>query len=162
MEEIVASDRGLGRLLALLPALVVGVCVRGLTLGTAPLALRVAAAAMIAAACWTASRLLTARLSVDGDGIHVRGVLSDADRTWTGVQSADVVPAARPSRALVWGVMQPHTLELRTPGARLRPVVTLGASDDHDLRLVMSAIRAYLSSSGVPAQRRSPESVTTA
>lgn len=163
MEQIVASERGFGRMLALLPALVVGVCVRGLTLGSAPVAVRVAAAALIAGACWTAYRLLTARLVVDGDGVHVRGVLYDADLPWSMVEQADVVPASRPVRALVWRVMQPHTLELRAAGARIRPVVTLGPADDHELRLVMSAIRAYLGSSAhVPAQRRAEERTPSA
>jgi hypothetical protein len=163
MEQILASERGFGRMLALLPAVVVGICVRGLTLGTAPVALRVAAAALIAGACWTAYRLLTARLVVDGDGVHVRGVLYDADIPWSMVERADVVPAARPLRALVWGVMKPHTLELHTGPARIRPVVTLGAADDHELRLVMSAIRAYLTSSAdVPAQRRAQEPTLSA
>ena len=161
MEEIVASERSFGRLLALLPAVVVGVCVRTLTLGSTPLALRIAAAAVVAVACWSAYRLLTARLVVDAEGIHVRGVLYDADLPWTQVRSATVVPAARPVRALVWGVMQPHTLELHTTAAtRLRPVVTLGAPDDHELRLVMGAIRAYLSSVNVPMQRQ-PEPAST-
>jgi hypothetical protein len=162
MEEIVASERSFGRMLALLPAVIVGVCVRALTLGGTPLALRVAAAAVVAGACWSAYRLLTARLTVDADGIHVRGVLYDADLPWSQVLSATVVPAARPLRALVWGVMQPHTLELHTTSAtRLRPVVTLGPSDDHELRLVMGAIRAYLSSVNVPMQRQAQESTAS-
>jgi hypothetical protein len=162
MEEIVASERSLGRMLALLPAVVVGVCVRLLTLGSTPLALRLVAAALVAAACWSAYRLLTARIVVDAEGIHVRGVLYDADLPWTQVRSASVVPAARPLRAMVWGVMQPHTLELHTTSAtRLRPVVTLGPSDDHELRLVMGAIRAYLSSVNVPMQRQPEASTST-
>lgn len=162
MEEIVASERSFGRMLALLPAVVVGVCVRALTLGSTPLALRVAAAALVAIACWAAYRLLTARIVVDADGIHVRGVMYDADLPWHQVRSATVVPAARPLRALVWGVMKPHTLELHTTSAaRLRPVVTLGAPDDHELRLVMGAIRAYLSSVNVPMQRQPHEATTS-
>jgi hypothetical protein len=58
--------------------------------------------------------------------------------------------------------MQPHTLELHTTSAaRLRPVVTLGPSDDHELRLVMGAIRAYLSSVNVPMQRQAQESTAS-
>lgn len=162
MEELVAAERHFARLLAALPAIVVALCVRGLTLGTIPIAARAVAAGIVATACWSAYRILTARLVVNGDGIHVRGVLYDAVVPWTDVRSATILPAAGPIRALVWGVMTPHTIELRTSAARLRPIVSLGAHDDRQMRLVMSAIQAYLRSGAIPLQRDAEHRVTSA
>lgn len=157
MEEIVASERTLGRLLALLPAVVIGVCVRILTLTGASVPLRAAAAGVVAIAAWTSYRLLTARLSVDENGVSVRGVFYEAEVPWAELRSAEIRPTGRVLRSLVWGMMQPHHIELRTTGATLRPVVAIGPADDDEMRRAVGAIRARLGSRHIPAQRRSEE-----
>jgi hypothetical protein len=157
MEEIIASERTTGRLLALLPAIVIGVCVRVLTLTGTSLPVRAAAAGVVALAAWTSYRLLTARLSVDESGVAVRGVFYEAEIPWADVESAEIQPACRVIRGLVWGVMQPHHIELRTSGATLRPVVALGAADDDEMRRAVGAIRARIGSRHIPQQRRSED-----
>ena len=157
MEEILASERTMGRLLALLPAVVIGVCVRVLTLTGASLPLRAAAAGVVAVAAWTSYRLLTARLAVDESGVTVRGVFYDAEIPWADLRSAEIQPANRVVRGLVWGVMQPHHIELRTSGAILRPVVAIGPADDDEMRRAVGAIRARLGSRHIPQQRVSAD-----
>ena len=143
----------MGRLLALLPAVVIGVCVWVLTLTGAGVALRATAAAVVAIAAWTSSRLLTARLTVHESGVAVRGVFYDAEIPWSDLETAEIRPAGRVVRGLVWGVMQPHHIELRTPRARLRPVVAIGPADDDEMRRAVGAIRARLGSWHIPQQR---------
>jgi hypothetical protein len=157
MEEIVASERTMGRLLALLPAVVIGVCVRILTLTGASVPQRAAAAGVVAIAAWTSYRLLTARLLVDENGVSVRGVFYEAEVPWADLRSAEIRPAGRILRSLVWGMMQPHHIELRTTGATLRPVVAIGPADDDEMRRAVGAIRARLGSRHIPTQRRSAE-----
>jgi hypothetical protein len=157
MDEIIASERTMGRLLALLPAVVIGVCVRILTLTGTVVAVRAAAAGVVAVAAWTSYRLLTARLCVDESGVMVRGVFYEAEIPWADVQAADIVPARRVVRGLVWGVMHPHHIRLRTSGGTLHPVVAIGPADDDEMRRAVGAIRARLGSRHIPSPRRSPD-----
>ena len=161
MDEIIASERTVGRLLSLLPAVVIGVCVRVLTLTTAPLALRAATAGVVAIAAWTSYRLLTARLCVDESGVTVRGVFYEAEIPWADVRSAEIVPARRVVRGLVRGIMQPHHIELRTSTATLRPVVAIGPADDDEMRRAVGAIRARVGSLNIPHQRTSNDEQRT-
>ncbi len=147
-------------MLALLPAVVVAVCVRVLTLTHPPVAARAAAAAGVAAAAWIAYRLLTVRLTVADDGIHVRGVWYEADIDWADVQAGGIAPATPALRALLWGVMAPQTLELRTTRGTLRPLVAVGPEDDDDLRRAATAVRLRIAGWTVPAQR-SPDGRVT-
>ena len=161
MHELVASERSMGRVLAVLPAIVVGACVRVLSLGHSPLAARTAAAAAVALACWTAYRLLTARLTVDDTGLTVRGVFYDAHVPWSEVATVDLRPAHPALRALVWGVMRPRALEIRTGSAVLRPLAAVGDEDDDDMSRVVRAIRSRLAVAPVPGQRPASDQVTT-
>src|SRR4051812_14990465 len=88
--DLVVTHRTVPRALAILPGLVVAACVRTLTLASPPVALRVAAAAVIALACWTSYRLLTAAVTVGDAGVRVRGVLYDADIPWADLHSVSV------------------------------------------------------------------------
>jgi hypothetical protein len=157
MDEILASERTMGRLLSLLPAVVIGVCVRILTLTGTVVAVRAAVAGVVAIAAWTSYRLLTARLCVDENGVSVRGVFYEAEIPWADVRSAEIVPARRLIRGLVWGMMQPHHIELRTSGGTLRPVVAIGPADDDEMRRAVGAIRARVGSLNIPGQRQSIE-----
>ncbi|MDQ1706662.1 MAG: hypothetical protein QOF18_3028 [Frankiaceae bacterium] len=161
VEQIVISDRTMGRVLALLPGLVVALAVRVLTLATPPLGIRVAAAGAVALACWTAFRLLTSKVTVGDLGVRVRGVLYDADIPWAHLESVDVSPSGRPLRLLVWGVMQPHTLRLRTGSRTLRPVAAITTVDDEGLERAIGAMRVRSGASGIPQQRQPQESVTS-
>lgn len=160
MQEIVIADRTMARVLALLPAIVVAVAVRLLTLGTPVLAIRFAAAAGIATAAWVAYRLLTSRVVVTDAGIDVRGVFCEGQIPWTELQTAEVAAAPKLFRALVWGVMEPQALVLRGRTRTLRPVAAMCRADDEELERALGAIRVRLGAWGVPAPRRSQESMT--
>lgn len=156
------SDRTMGRVLAVLPAVVVAVAVRVLTLAEPPVALRVAAAAVIALSCWVGYRLLTARVTVGDHGVEVRGVLYEALIPWTDLDSVDLLPSGRPLRALVWGVMQPHTLRFASGTRTLRPIATITHADDEELARAMGAIRVRAGAWNIPAQREAKDPVTSA
>jgi hypothetical protein len=155
MEDIVIRDRVGARVLALIPGIVVVVSVRLLTLGNPPLWLRLASAAGVAVASWVAYRLLTARLVVGEDGLHVRGVFYEADVAWADLDEVSRTPSGLPLRLLVWGVFSPETLTLRASGRRLRPVAAITRDDDDDLRTVMHAVQTRLR--GWPGQTRPVE-----
>jgi hypothetical protein len=162
MEPLAAARRTMSWVLALLPAIVVAACARLATLGQPPLAERAAAAAAVAVAAWTAYRLLTAKLELDTSGVTIRGVYYEAHVPWRDVEAVTVRPANPVVRALVWGVLQPHGLEIRAAGRTLRPLVALGHPDDEDLQRVLGVMRARMSVVTVPAQRSSDETVSTA
>jgi Bacterial PH domain len=144
MDDIVIRDRAGARVLALVPALAVVVAVRLLTLGHPPVAVRVAAAAGVAVAAWVAYRLLTAKLVVSEDGLHVRGVFYEADVSWADLDDVSRAPSGLPLRLLVWGVFSPETVTLRASGRRLRPVAAITTSDDDELQRAMHAVQARL------------------
>jgi len=152
MDDIVISDRPGARVLALIPAVVIVLSVRLLTLATPPTWARLLAAGGIALAAWVAYRLLTAKLIVGEEGLHVRGVFYDADVAWTEVDEISRTPSGLPLRMLVWGVFSPETLTLRASGRRLRPVAAITRDDDDELRRVMQTMQTRLQ--GWPAQTR--------
>ena len=108
--ELVVSDRAVTRVLAVVPAAVVAVCVRVLTLGSPPTALRAGAAAVVAAPMWTV-------------------------------------------RALLWGLMRPHAVELRTRHGRVRPLALVGAADDDDVHRMIRALLVRCGTRLMPSQR---------
>jgi hypothetical protein len=141
MDDIVIRDRTVARVLALLPALVVAVCVRVLTLGSPPVAIRVLAAAAVAGCCWTAYRLLTASVTVSESGVRIRGVFYDADVTWEEVMTVERATSGPMLRLLVWGVMSPHSVALVGRSRTLRPVALLSGADDDEVDRAVGAIR---------------------
>jgi hypothetical protein len=155
MEDIVIRDRVGARVLALIPGVVIVLSVRLLTLGNPPTWLRLGSAAGVAVAAWVAYRLLTARLVVSEDGLHVRGVFYEADVAWADLDEVSRTPSGLPLRLLVWGVFSPETLTLRASGRRLRPVAAITRDDDDELRTVMQAVQARLR--GWPGQTRPVE-----
>lgn len=138
-------------MLALIPAIVVVLSIRLLTLGTPPTWLRLVAAGGVAIAAWVAYRLLTAKLVVSEDGLHVRGVLYEADVAWTDLDEVSRTPSGLPLRLLVWGVFAPETLTLHASGRRLRPIAAITRDDDDDLRTVMHAVQTRLAHSAARA-----------
>jgi Bacterial PH domain len=144
MDDIVIRDRAGARVLALIPAIAVVLSVRLLTLGTPPTWLRLTAAGGVAVAAWVAYRLLTARLVVGEEGLHVRGVLYEADVDWAELDEISRTPSGLPLRLLVWGIFSPETLTLRASGRRLRPVAAITTSDDDELRQAMHTMQARL------------------
>jgi hypothetical protein len=153
MPEIVVSDRIVPRALAVLPAVVLAACVRVLTLGTPPLAARLAAAAVVVLTCWSAYRLLTAAVTVTDAGVRVRGILYDAEVPWSDVASVEVVAAPTFVRAMLWGVLAPHAVVLRCAGRTLRPVGMLSTPDDEDVERAVRAITVRCGAWRMPAQR---------
>lgn len=148
MDEIVITDRTMARVLALLPAIVVVVAVRVLTLGTPPMAARLGAAAAVALASWVAYRLLTARVVVDETGLEIRGVFHEGRVLWADIDSVEAGPAALGLRLLVWGVIKPHGLVLRGRTRTLRPIAAVCRDDDEDLMRALGAIKVRLGAWG--------------
>jgi hypothetical protein len=160
MDDIVIRDRPGARVLALIPAVVVVLSVRLLTLGTPPTWARVLAAGGVAVASWVAYRLLTAKLVIGEDGLHIRGVLYEADVDWAELDEISRTPSGLPLRLLVWGVFSPETLTLRASGRRLRPVAAITRDDDDELRQVVRAVQSRLQ--GWSAQGRQVKDSTGA
>ena len=153
MPEIVVKHRTVPRALALLPGLLVVACVRVLTLGTPPIPLRVTAAALIALACWTSYRLLTASVTVGDGGVRVRGVLYDADIAWDDLHTVTVEPSTGAVRFLLWGMVAPRTVTLVCTGRMLRPIGMVSGPEDEDVDRAVAAIRVRSGVWRVPAQR---------
>jgi hypothetical protein len=153
MDDIVISDRPGARVLALIPAVIVVLSVRLLTLGTPPTWARVIAAGAIAVSAWIAYRLLTAKLVVGEDGLHVRGVFYDADVAWADLDEVSRTPSGLPLRLLVWGVFSPETLTLRASGRRLRPVAAITRDDDNELRRVVQTMQTRLQGWSAPGRQ---------
>lgn len=144
VDDIVIRDRTVARVLALIPAVVVVVAVRLLTLATPPTAVRVVAAAGVAGCCWTGYRLLTCRVVVNEEGVRIRGVFYDADVSWEELMSVERDLSGRALRLLLWGVMSPHTVALTGRSRTLRPVALLSGRDDNDVNRAIGAIRVRL------------------
>jgi hypothetical protein len=153
MPEIEVRDRTVTRAMALLPALVIAVCVRVLTLGTPPLALRLVAAGVIALCCWTSYRLLTASVTVTDAGVRVRGVMYDADVPWDDLHAVNVQPAGAAVRFLLWGMIAPRSVTLVCNGRILRPIGMLSGADDDDVDRAVGAMRVRCGVWRVPVQR---------
>jgi hypothetical protein len=154
MPEIVVTHRTVPRALAVLPGLLVAGCVRTLTLGTPPVALRAGAAALVALACWTAYRLLTASVTVGESGVRVRGVLYDADVPWADLHSVSLDDATGPVRFLLWGILSVRTVTLVCSGRILRPVAMFSGPDDEEIERAVGAIRVRSGVWRAPVQRQ--------
>ncbi|MBV9097297.1 MAG: hypothetical protein JO079_04485 [Frankiaceae bacterium] len=157
MPEIAITHRTVPRALAVLPGLLVAACVRVLTLGMPPVALRAAAAAVIALACWTSYRLLTAAVTVGDGGVRVRGVLYDAEIPWDDLHSVAVEPSVGAVRFLLWGMVTPRTVTLVCTGRVLRPVGMISGPDDEEVDRAVGAMRVRSGVWRVPAQREPAE-----
>jgi hypothetical protein len=160
MDQIVITDRTMARVLAVLPAIVVALAVRVLTLGQPPLAARLGAAAAIALSSWVAYRLLTARVVVDESGLEIRGVFHEGKVLWTDLDSVETGPASLGLRLLVWGIIKPHGLVLRGHSRTLRPIAAVCRDDDEDLMRALGAIKVRLGAWGVPSTHE-PESAAS-
>ena len=141
VDDIVIRDRTVARVLAVVPAVVVALCVRLLTIGSPPVDLRVAAAALVAGACWTAYRLLTCKVVVSETGVAIRGVYYDADVTWEEILSVERATSGPVVRLLMWGVMSPHSVALVGRSRTLRPLALLSHADDDEVDRALGAIR---------------------
>jgi hypothetical protein len=153
VNELVVSDRAVTRILAVVPAVVVVVCIRVLTLGSPPAAARVAAAGIVAISCWVAYRLLTVKVRLDEASIHIRGVFYEADVTYDELEAAVVAAPSWAVRGLLWGVMRPHAVELRTRHGRVRPLALVGAPDDDDVQRMIRALLVRCGTRLMPAGR---------
>ena len=157
MTEIVVRDRVVPRLLAIVPAVFVAVAVRVMTLGSPPALLRVAAACVVALACWTAYRLLTVSVTIGPEHVLVRGVFYDAE---IGYGEVGAVTHGNPGfvvRALIWGTMQARAVTLVAAGRPMRPLALLSFAEDMDLDRAVDAILVRTGACRVPAQRRPSE-----
>jgi len=151
--DIAIAHRTVPRALAVLPGLVVAACVRVFTLGTPPIPLRVTAAAVVALACWTSYRLLTASVTVGEAGVRVRGVLYDAEIPWADLHTVNVEPATGAVRFLLWGMVAPRAVTLVCNGRILRPVGMLSGPEDEDVDRAVGAMRVRSGVWRVPVQR---------
>jgi hypothetical protein len=157
--EIVVRDRVVPRILALLPAIAVAIAVRVMTLGSRPEPLRVAAAAVVALACWTAYRLLTVRVTVADHGIVVRGVFYDAEIGYDDLHAVAHSEPSLPVRVLIWGTMKGRAVTIEAAGRRMRPLALLSFADDVDIdRAVDAMVVRTGARRRVPAQRQPNES----
>jgi hypothetical protein len=135
-----------------------------LTLGTPPVAARVGAAAVVAISCWVAYRLLTVKVTLGEASIRVRGVFYDAMVSYDELEAAVVAAPGWTVRALMWGLMRPHTVELRTRNAKLRPLALVSAadSDDDDVQRVLRALFVRCGTRLTPAKLDRSESSASA
>ena len=162
MTEIVVSDRVVPRLLAVVPAVVVAIAVRVMTLGTPPAAIRVAAAVIVAAASWTAYRLLTVKVTIGDTAVHVRGVFYDAEIGYNDLSAVDHSEPHVVVRALIWGAMKARAVTLVGSGRQLRPLALLSFAEDLDIDRAVDAMLVRTGACRIPAQRQpSDRRVTT-
>jgi len=156
--EIVVRDRVVPRVIAVVPAAVVALAVRTLTIGTPPAFVRVAAAALVALACWTAYRLLTVKVTIGSDHVHVRGVFYDAEIPYGDLRHVNHAEPSWAVRALVWGTMQARAVTFVVANRTMRPLALLSVAADVDIDRAVDAILVRTGACRVPAQRQ-PEEV---
>jgi hypothetical protein len=162
MTEIVVSDRVVARLLAVVPAVVIAIAVRIMTLGTPPAALRIVSAAAVALACWTAYRLLTVKVTIGDSGVVVRGVFYDAEIGYDDLRSVNHSEAHLIVRALIWGAMKARAVTLVGAGRTMRPLALLSFAEDMDIDRAVDAMLVRTGAYRVPVQRQSTETGVTA
>ena len=146
-------DRVVARLLAVVPAVLVALAIRVMTLGNPPAALRVAAAGVVAVACWTAYRLLTVRVTIRDTEVHVRGVFYDADIPYAELRSVSHAEPSFAVRALIWGAMQARAVTLVAAGRTVRPLALLSFAEDMDIDRAVDALLVRTGAFRIPAQR---------
>ena len=161
MTEIVVSDRVVPRLLAVVPAIVVAIAVRVMTLGTPAAAIRIAAAAVVAIACWTAYRLLTVKVTIGDTAVHVRGVFYDAEIGYADLTGIDHSEPHVVVRALIWGAMKARAVTLVGGGRTMRPLALLSFAEDMDIDRAVDAMLVRTGACRIPAQRQPTESGVT-
>ena len=162
MTEIVVSDRVVPRLLAVVPAVVVAIAVRVMTLGTPPAAIRITAAAVVAIACWTAYRLLTVKVTIGDTAVVVRGVFYDAEIDYDDLSTVDHSEPHMVVRALIWGAMKARAVTLVGAGRTMRPLALLSFAEDMDIDRAVDAMLVRTGACRIPAQRRPSESSISA
>ena len=162
MAEIVVRDRVIARLLAVVPAVVVAIAVRVMTLGTPPAAIRVASAAVVAVACWTAYRLLTVKVTIGDKAVVVRGVFYDAEIGYDDLNAVDHSEPHFAVRALIWGAMKARAVTLVGAGHTMRPLALLSFAEDMDIDRAVDAILVRTGAYRVPAQRQPIEDAARA
>jgi hypothetical protein len=161
MTEIVVADRIVPRMLAVVPGAVVAVAVRLMTLGTPPTALRLAAAPVVALACWTAYRLLTVKVTIGQTAVVVRGVFYDAEIGYGDLSAVDHTEPHLVVRAFIWGAMQARAVTLNAAGRKMRPLALLSFAEDMDIDRAVDAMLVRTGACRVPAQRRPSETAVT-
>jgi hypothetical protein len=157
MTEIVVRDRVVPRVIAVLPGAVVALAIRVLTIGTPPAPMRVVAAGMVALSCWTAYRLLTVKVTIGAERVHVRGVFYDADIPYGDLRTVTHAEPSWAVRALVWGTMQARAVTFVVANRTMRPLALLSVADDVDIDRAVDAILVRTGACRVPAQRRPEE-----
>jgi len=154
VSEIVVRDRVVARLLSVVPAVVVALAIRFMTIGRPPSALRALAAGIVAVACWTAYRLLTVKVTIGAAEVHVRGVFYDADIPYAELRSVTHDQPGFAVRALVWGAMQARAVTLVAAGRRMRPLALLSFAEDMDIDRAVDALLVRAGAFRIPAQRQ--------
>jgi hypothetical protein len=157
MAEIVVRDRVVARLLAVVPAVLVAVAIRVLAVGSPPAAVRVLAAGLVAVSCWTAYRLLTVRVTIGADEVHVRGVFYDANISYGELRSITHDQPSLAVRALIWGAMQARAVTLVAAGRRMRPLALLSFPEDMDIDRAVDALLVRTGAFRIPVQRQPSE-----
>jgi hypothetical protein len=152
--EIVVRDRVVARLLAVVPAVLLALAIRVMTLGTRPAALRVLAAGVVAIACWTAYRLLTVRVTIGDTEVHVRGVFYDAKISYAELRSVSHAEPGFAVRALIWGAMRARAVTLVAAGRTMRPLALLSFAEDMDIDRAVDALLVRTGAFRIPAQRQ--------
>ena len=155
------SDRVVPRLLAVVPAVVVAIAVRVMTLGTPPAAIRITAAAVVAVACWTAYRLLTVKVTIGDAAVQVRGVFYDAEIGYGELSAVDHTEPHVVVRALIWGTMSARAVTLVGGGRRMRPLALLSFAEDMDIDRAVDAMLVRTGACRIPAQRQPVETGVT-
>ena len=147
-------DRIVARVLAVVPAIVVALAVRVMTLGTPPTPVRVLAAGTVAVAAWTAYRLLTVRVTIGDTEVHVRGVFYDAQLTYGELRSVTHDQPGIAVRALLYGAFKGRAVTLVAGGRTMRPLALLSFAEDMDIDRAVDAILVRSGAFRVPSQRQ--------
>ena len=147
-------DRVVARLLAVVPAVLVALAVRVLTLGTPPAPVRVVAAGVVAMACWTAYRLLTVSVTIRDTEVHVRGVFYDAKISYSELRSVSHAQPGFAVRALIWGAMKARAVTLVVAGRTMRPLALLSFAEDMEIDRAVDALLVRTGAFRIPTQRQ--------
>ena len=144
----------MARLLAVVPAVVVAVAIRVMTLGTPPAVVRLLAAAVVALACWTAYRLLTVSVTIGATEVHVRGVFYDANISYAELRTVTHGEPGVAIRAFIWGAMKARAVTLVAAGRTMRPLALLSFVEDMDIDRAVDALLVRTGAFRIPTQRQ--------
>jgi len=159
--DIVVRDRVVGRLLAVVPAVVVMLAIRLMTLGTPPAAVRALAAGAVAVAAWTAYRLLTVSVTIGETDVRVRGVFYDAQVSYGELRSVNHDQPGLAVRALLYGAIKGRAVTMVVGRRTMRPLALLSFAEDIDIDRAVDAILVRSGAFRVPAQRQPLQSGLT-